>query len=1036
MLAQFQDRFMNNRFQPGENYFNIVEKADSFYVTNPDPGEGRGQNMYERWKIFWRTRVSSPDSSINGTFTPALRALQTQMVTPVCNSGSPYTANWFNLGPCTSTTQLVPQAAGIVCAVAFDEKDYTSTYYAGTTNSGLWRTTDGGLTWKCLTDDTHLPGLGVSCVAVDHSNSASSPPQNILIGTGVTRPTGSYGLGILRSTDGGMTWAQTDLAYDPAITQNIGIPHKILFDPNNRNIVYALVDDKVYKSMDGGATWPSSSSSSPSPIFTLPPNAFANTTNACVDPNNCTNQPRTLLDIEIHPTNSQILYISTDNLPGSAIGCAASCGTPVGSNGGAELWVSTDAGSSWNELTPATLSNPNNSALYVASLNHNIINSDRIAIAVSGSEPNSIFLTYSTLVYNSSNHNYDEYGYYTKSPDGGISWSTPVKVSYCSGLGLLCSGPGINFWDAYIEVSPTDPTKIYLGGQTVGKTTDGGTTWSSISDYSSTALSAGGHGDIRAMAIFDDGTNNGTLLMGNDGGVGFNASKSSPPFWDNVSKTLPITQFFGFASTDTDTPSNLIVAGAMDNGWYTYDESSGNWTFFTHSDSYNCAVDFSTPPKFFSETINTEMWESDNGNSANWAGVAPLYDGSNTPSPVLVNKSDNNIYWGRHNLWKSSYHASTFSYVWSPITNFGSTIIASNQNITAFAIAPSNPKIIYVAYHSDLFFHTKDGGTNWVETNASTGSGAWAPVTDIAVNPNNEAEVWVTLGGFGNSTFPQRVVHSVDYGTNWVDYSANLPSFPVNTIVCEKGSNGALYVGTDVGVYYRNKSMSQWECFTDGLPVVIVTDLDINYSENVILASTFGRGLWKGRLACPLNTDDTESSLYSADAFIEAEHNIYSTATDASNNITYRAGNQIDLQPGFSAGGTSAYFHAFIHGCDHKGNSFQRYSHPNNNAHSGGGSMQNNELGNVNAVQKEKKAGQVEMVVQPNPNNGTFILQINGKYNPENAVEITDLMGRTVFNKNFVKQTENLNIELQNGTYLIKYYDGIEAHSQPFIINR
>src|ERR1700757_5295340 len=89
--AQFQERFMNN--VPGENFYDIEAKADSFFVANPDTTEGGPQNLFEKWELMWKTRVSSPDSTINGTFTPALRALQSAMVSPICTSPSAYPAN-------------------------------------------------------------------------------------------------------------------------------------------------------------------------------------------------------------------------------------------------------------------------------------------------------------------------------------------------------------------------------------------------------------------------------------------------------------------------------------------------------------------------------------------------------------------------------------------------------------------------------------------------------------------------------------------------------------------------------------------------------------------------------------------------------------------------------------------------------------------------------------------------------------------------------------------------------------------------------
>jgi hypothetical protein len=87
-----------------------------------------------------------------------------------------------------------------------------------------------------------------------------------------------------------------------------------------------------------------------------------------------------------------------------------------------------------------------------------------------------------------------------------------------------------------------------------------------------------------------------------------------------------------------------------------------------------------------------------------------------------------------------------------------------------------------------------------------------------------------------------------DGGTSWFDMSDGLPEIPVNCIVHQNGTNDALYVGTDVGVYYRNGSMSQWEPYFEELPNVQVNWLEINYSVGKLRAATWGRGLWEADL--------------------------------------------------------------------------------------------------------------------------------------------------------------------------------------------
>jgi hypothetical protein len=89
---------------------------------------------------------------------------------------------------------------------------------------------------------------------------------------------------------------------------------------------------------------------------------------------------------------------------------------------------------------------------------------------------------------------------------------------------------------------------------------------------------------------------------------------------------------------------------------------------------------------------------------------------------------------------------------------------------------------------------------------------------------------------------------SPDGGASWANYSGTLPNVPANCIVYQKGSNEGLYIGTDVGVFYRDATMKDWVPYQTGLPVVTVTELEISYFNNKLWAGTFGRGLWSADL--------------------------------------------------------------------------------------------------------------------------------------------------------------------------------------------
>src|SRR6185503_1400270 len=152
------------------------------------------------------------------------------------------------------------------------------------------------------------------------------------------------------------------------------------------------------------------------------------------------------------------------------------------------------------------------------------------------------------------------------------------------------------------------------------------------------------------------------------------------------------------------------------------------------------------------------------------------------------------------------------------------------------AYAPSNPNYIY-AMSPSSFFASTNGNTFNQRTNFPPSLSA----TAMAVSNTNPNKLWVTSSGYSDG---EKVYVSNDGGVTWTNYSTGLPNLPVNCIVYQNGSNDALYVGTDVGIYYRNSAMSSWQPFFNGLPNVIVNELEIQYSSGKIRAATYGRGLW------------------------------------------------------------------------------------------------------------------------------------------------------------------------------------------------
>jgi hypothetical protein len=98
------------------------------------------------------------------------------------------------------------------------------------------------------------------------------------------------------------------------------------------------------------------------------------------------------------------------------------------------------------------------------------------------------------------------------------------------------------------------------------------------------------------------------------------------------------------------------------------------------------------------------------------------------------------------------------------------------------------------------------------------------------------------------------VYASINGGATWTNVSGTLPNLPINCVVHQNGAtNGKLYVATDVGVYYRplDSVFTDFGGYGQGLPNVMVHELEINYANNMLFAATYGRGIWQIKLSQP-----------------------------------------------------------------------------------------------------------------------------------------------------------------------------------------
>jgi hypothetical protein len=205
----------------------------AWYEANPALKTQRGSG----WKPYNRARWFYEQSLFEGAMpSPAQRwqaaiARRERETAPGRHAGG----DWFSAGPA--------ELSGRILDIAFDLTN-PDIVFAGAASGGLWKSVDHGLTWATTTDQ--LPVLEVGAVAV-----LPWSPQTVLLGSGEGNGAGVWGLGMLRSTDGGATWQQTSLDYE--LTDGHGF-NAIATNPLTGTIL-AAARDGLWRSVDDGQNW-------------------------------------------------------------------------------------------------------------------------------------------------------------------------------------------------------------------------------------------------------------------------------------------------------------------------------------------------------------------------------------------------------------------------------------------------------------------------------------------------------------------------------------------------------------------------------------------------------------------------------------------------------------------------------------------------------------------------------------------------------------------------------------------------------------
>jgi hypothetical protein len=714
---------------------------------------------------------------------------------------------------------------GRVLSLAVNRLANTSgsrTLFAGSASGGIWKSYSAGVgatAWQPVVTGT--PVLGVASIVyhpVDTAvllagtgevyrvdtvvNGASSYNQTGNIGRVVWKTRGSYGIGILRSADGGNTWVQV---LGSPITSLFGI-QKIKFDPTNSSIVYACATDGLYKSIDAGVSF--------TKVLSL---TYVN-------------------DIVINPANNQQLLIVNGNLNRTDKG----------------IWRSINGGTSFTKLTPAGFPT---SAQYKGFVSLSIAGTAAPYTVFAGVGKGDVITP----------NSYSENEVY-RTTDFGSNWSLISSSNHSSFQAWFahCITPfPVTGGTSNTKIFMAGVNKFVLSiSGTTGTATSIGTGSATTNTYLGAGAQEGSntyvHADVHDIQFVPGSVSE--AYFATDGGVfrttNANVSPASGIRFASCNGGLQIQQFYPTAAQSQTNPT-LFVGGLQDNNVV---RSRGTaWARVIGGDGGPCLFKpdneaillGSTDARGVSRSVDSGKTYGANVLSYLGSLSSPNDDRAAFMSPFAVGRANTNIWYaGSDNIHVSTNAGLTFSNNGVPGTAY---IEALHKTAIAMAVSDLNANKLYVsvspfAQNTSTYglWYTPpanirksiNGGTSFT---TATGTLPDRIFTDVTISPTNDDSVFVTLGGFGTT----HVYVTGDGGATWTPRGSGLPDVPFNCILIDAANTNILYAGCDFGVYVSNDRGANWYDYNNGFwDATYVMDL-VLAPGNKLRAVTHGKGIFE-----------------------------------------------------------------------------------------------------------------------------------------------------------------------------------------------
>jgi len=769
-----------------------------------------------------------------------------------------------------------------------------NTVYAGSASGGLWRSYDQGAPYSWERIVTGYPVLGVNSIAIPPTDS-----NTIIIGTGevysyqgsnigisVRTNRGSFGVGILKSTDGGNTWNKT-LNWQYSEQHGVQI---IKFNPLNDNTVWAGTSVGTYKSTDGGNNW------------------------------NIVDSTLMVTDIEINPLDTNQVLIACGNLnsPGNGV------------------YKTNTGGNSWQQVNG--IPNPVVGKIHLcqAPSDPNIVYASVGDGYGTGNQQsnNNTYLCKSLdggdnwIVVN--NNNYANYqGWF--SHDVAVHPQNPDAI-ICAGVNIYQSDDGGQTLTAigqdhadhhYISYNNNDVNQLYNGN-------DGGICKYSVTEFSYPGISTSWNAANGSRGIMFDvlATNNiditGFGLNLNSGQktiyiyykngthIGFEndslvwtfldsmsvtSQGSGVPTYINLSSALSCTQSqtYSFFISNNDWPDFNYIAGnatgslqASDpnisiyegvgrrakyfnsqifqdrkfsgvivynvGGVTPYSDTTYNYTYYNMNSGYQTSQYYNGFANSRQDSNLAIGGRQDNGSAK--------YTGSLLWTKILgadggwcaIDPNNDNIMYGsyqRARVHKSTNGGTNFSQIFSPGTvGIPASGIGVSQT-SPFVLSEANPDVLYVG--TSYLAKSTNAGISWSLMNGGFELNG-NPMLSMASSYQNEDVLYVATSPIISQA---AVLLTIDGGNSFTDITGNLPDrYPVDLAV-DANNDSIIYValsGFGTSHIYKSEDRgNNWIDIGNGLPDVPTSAVFVDpafpsyiYVGNDIgvFVSTDGGGSW------------------------------------------------------------------------------------------------------------------------------------------------------------------------------------------------